>query len=101
MNTKFGAILFTIMPVMVGILVVLEIVSNNQFAGSGKEIQIVNNQITSLSVDNTIMEEKIASYSSFMAISDRSSQLGLKSPTSSQYETMVADQLPVAIRTPQ
>jgi len=101
MNIKLGAILFTIMPVILGILVVLDIVSANQFAGSGKEIQIINNQITSLSLDNTIIEEKIASYSSFMAISDRASQLGLKTPLSSQYETLVPDQLPVAIRTPQ
>jgi len=98
MNTRLGTILFTIMPVMVGILVVCEIVSINQFAGSGKEIQTINNQISSLSNDNTLIEEKIASYSSFMAIADRSSQLGFKTPTSSQYETILPDQLPVAIR---
>jgi len=99
MKSKIGTTLVTIMPVVVGILVVFEIVSINQFAGSGKEIQSVNNQIASLSQENNFIEERIASYSSFMAIADRAGQLGFKAPVSSQYETIVPDQLPVAIRT--
>ena len=102
MKTKIGTMLYSILPGAVGILVVLEIVSINQFAGSGKEIQSINNQITSLSQENTLMEEHIASYSSFMVIGESAGQLGFKAPTSSQYETLAPDQLlPVAIRTSQ
>jgi hypothetical protein len=98
MMSKIISTLFPIMPVIVGILLVFEIVSINQFAGSGKEIQTINDQIVSLTQENTLMEEKIASYSSFTAIAARASLLGFKAPTSSQYETILPDQLPVAIR---
>jgi cell division protein FtsL len=101
MKTTFGSILFTVMPIVVAVLVVLEIVSINQFAGSGKEIQTINNQITSLSDENTLMEEHIASYSSFRAIADRATQLGFTVPLPSQYVTILPDQLPVALITSQ
>jgi cell division protein FtsL len=99
MKKKIYSVLLIIMPVIVGILMTLEIISINQFAGSGKEIQTINDRIASLNQENTLIEERIASYSSFRAIADRAGQLGFKTPVSNQYETILPDQLPVALKT--
>jgi len=101
MNSKVIAILFTTVPIIAGILVVFEIISINRFVRSGKDVQTINNSIDALTQENALLEEHIASYSSIAAISDEAKGMGFVTPASTQYQTMVPDQIPVALKTPQ
>jgi hypothetical protein len=97
-NIKNSATRF--LPVFTAILIILEIISLNRFAGGGKELQRVNSLISDTNRENILLEERIASYSSMRAISDRAASMGYTKPIPSQYQILTGDQLPVALYAP-
>ena len=100
MNKHLPSVLFRTLPVLAVILTVIEILSINQYAGSGKEIRTLDTAIDIIRQDNELLRHRIASFSSLTAIAVSSRGLGLIEPVKSQYLTIIPEQLPVAFNNP-
>jgi hypothetical protein len=100
MNTPISSFLFRSLPVLAVILTVIEILSINQYVGSGKEIRTLDTAIDTVRQDNELLRYHIASFSSLTAIAESSRGLGLIEPVKAQYLTIIPEQLPVAFNNP-
>jgi len=101
MNIRVDHRLYALIPVAVILLTVLEIVSINRYAGSGKIVRSIDIQIDGIRQENEFLRQRIASHSSLIAISEKSKNMGFVTPQKSQYVTILTDQLPVALNTTQ
>lgn len=101
MNDKLSTVLLRILPPLAGILAITEIIFINQFVGSGQKILAVDTSIDSMTFENSLLEQQIASASSLVTIEVKSKAMGFTEPTTSQYLTIAPEELPVALQHPQ
>jgi hypothetical protein len=101
MKRNITKLLFRLLPLTVGILICIEIISINQFASSGHAVHAIEDSITTLKEENSILVQRVASASSLMTIAERVKDMGFVKPTKSQYLTIVPEELPVAYHNPQ
>lgn len=93
--------LLRMLPLCAGVLTVIEIIIINQYAGTGHTIYAIDDTINSLTYENTVLEQRIASASSLMTIASKAKDMGFTEPTKSQYLTITLEQQPVALHNPQ
>ena len=101
MNNILIRRLLRLMPLCVGILMVIEIVIINEYAGTGSAIRTVDATIVSLRQENNILEQRVASASSYLTIAVKAKEAGFVEPTKSQYLTIASSEPPVALYNPQ
>lgn len=66
-----------ILPVLAVLLLVVEILVTNELAGFGKKVSATDRAIDTLKEENQLLQEKVASLSSLLAIEEKSQLLGL------------------------
>jgi len=93
--------LLRFMPLCVGLLMVIEIVIINQYAGSGSAIRSVDASIVSLKQENNLLEQRVASASSYLTIAVKAKEAGFVEPVKNQYLTIASSEPPVALYNPQ
>ena len=64
-------------PILVVVLVVVELLVTNELAGFGKRLAETDRTIEVVKEDNQLMNEKIASLSSLLTISEKARELGM------------------------
>lgn len=84
-------------PFVAAILIVIEIIITNQLVGGGREVRSMDLSIDELRQANAMLEQKVASESSLMAISVRAAELGFIKPEKTQFLTLTPGELPVAL----
>jgi cell division protein FtsL len=89
------------LPLCAGVLAVIEIVFINQYAGTGHTIYAIDSAINSLTYENTVLEQRVASASSLMTIAAKAKDMGFSEPAKSQYLTVTLEEQPVALHNPQ
>lgn len=67
------------LPILVILLLVVEILVTNELAGFGKKVSATDRAIDTLKEENQLLQEKVASLSSLLAIEEKSHMLGLRS----------------------
>jgi hypothetical protein len=101
MNGKIASKLLRILPLTVGVLLGIEIVCINLHVTSGRTLFAIDSMIGSLEKENNLLEQRVASASSLIAIEVKAKEIGFREPTKSQYLTIVPDELPMALMNPQ
>ena len=66
-------------PILVVVLVVVELLVTNELAGFGKRLAETDRTIEVVKEDNQLMNEKIASLSSLLTISEKAREFGFSS----------------------
>ncbi len=84
-------------PAFVIILVIVELLWSNSLVGSGREIRGIDVKIAELRQENTRLEQKVASASSLMAVTQKATEMGFVEPTRKQFVMMEDSLLPVAL----
>ena len=67
------------------ILVLVEIWVNNTFVSYGEKFDKMDSLVNTLNIENQLLENEIAKYSSLRNISSKSAELGFSQPASIQY----------------
>jgi hypothetical protein len=93
--------LFQLLPLTAGVLLCIEIISINQYASSGHTVHAIEDSITTIQEENSILVQRVASASSLVTIACRVKDMGFVKPVKSQYLTIVPEELPVAYHNPQ
>ncbi len=79
------------------LFVAIEVIATNQFAGSGREVSQLDAHIERLTQENGALEQSLASASSLLTIASKAKELGFIEPMKSQFISVGANQLPVAL----
>ena len=66
-------------PILVVVLVVVELLVTNELAGFGKRLAETDRAIEVVKEDNQLINEKIASLSSLLTISEKAREFGFSS----------------------
>lgn len=67
-----------LLPILVILLLVVEILVTNELAGFGRKVSATDLAIDTLKEENQSLQEKVASFSSLLAIEEKSQLLGLR-----------------------
>lgn len=73
--TRYG---IRILPFLAVLLLVVEILVTNELAGFGKRVSLTDRAIDALKEENQLLQEKVASLSSLLAIEEKSQSLGFR-----------------------
>lgn len=98
MMQKFLKLGICCMPVAIILLFVVRIVVANELASSGEKLRQTDVSISSITEENEILVQQVASLSSLVAIEVRAKGLGFVEPTKEQTISMAQDQFPFALK---
>lgn len=93
--------LYIVFYLLAGALMVSGVATNiyiaNLLVGSGNELNKIDSTISSLTLENDLLEQKVASASSLSQIDLKARQYGFVERSSKQLLTLTKDHLPVAL----
>lgn len=89
--------IIAIAPLVASVLIVIEIILTNQLVGGGGKVRAIDVTIDDLRQENALLEQKVASESSLLAVSVRATELGFVKAEKSQFLTISPSELPVAL----
>lgn len=90
-----------IAPLFVMLLAIVEIVLSTQLAGSGVMVSLLDRRIDTLSAENELLAQEVASASSLLTITAKAEAMGLAVAKPEQALTLGPDTLRVAFGRPQ
>lgn len=100
MRPQFIKTILQIAPLAAGVLIVIEIILTSQLVGSGHWVRSLDMSIDTLRQENALLTQQVASASSLLTISAKAAEMGFVPPTKSQFLTLQAGELPVALNNP-